>query len=98
MADKKKFVNPLLQSSEKDLHLPASTEVAKPESRQQKKQRFEETHERFSGWVDKELKGQFLDLVSKEGSTNTAMLNEAFDLLLRKYNRKPYTRKQIEAN
>src|SRR5438046_347623 len=95
---KKPFKNPLLMSSEQDLHLAPTPEVEKPtESRavepKPKKPKFEDTHERFTGWARKDLKQGFLELVEKRGTTNTALLNEALELLLHKQERKPYTKK-----
>jgi DNA relaxase NicK len=95
---KKPFVNPLTRSSEEDLHLPQleqTTEI-KPQIVEQqptKKQTFEDTHERFTGWLRKDLKKQLNDLAKKEGN-KTGLLNEAVELLLRKKDRKPYTKKQ----
>lgn len=93
---KKAFVNPLLQPSIKNLNLPEDnksktevvTEVVKP-----KKERFEDTHERFTGWARKDLKKAFEDLVTEKGTSKTALLNEALELLLHKQDRKPYTKR-----
>lgn len=101
MADKKKpFINPLTRSSEEKLHLPEldeKVELNEQESRKQKKEAFESTHQRFTGWVDKELKKKFDALVKERGVSKAALLNEAITLLLHKQERKPYTRKQSDA-
>jgi hypothetical protein len=96
MASKKPFVNPLTRSSEQELHIDTpdtstAKEVGAGEPKA-KKPTFEETHERFSTWVDKDLKKRFLTLVDKKGVTKTALLNEAIEALLHKEERKPYTR------
>lgn len=95
---KKPFVNPLTRSSEKELHLPQEQTgrgevVAAPTPVKKKAETFEETHERFTGWLRKDLKQQFNDLVKEEGINKTALLNEAIESLLHKRERKPYTRK-----
>ena len=95
MATKKLFINPLLHSSENDLHLPDAPASESPQERRTaKKQTFEETHERFSAWMNKDLKRQFLELVAKKGTSKTALLNEAIEALLHKQERKPYAYKQ----
>jgi len=107
---KKVFVNPLTRSSETELHVPLTFDkqdevpsddnaMAADGSKQAKEKGkiFEATHQRFTSWIDKELKKQFDELLAKRGVTKTAMLDEAIAGLLHKYNRKPYTRqKQIE--
>jgi hypothetical protein len=95
---RKKFVNPLLHSSESDLHLsdqatPENPIEHSPTPVKKKAESFEDRHERFTGWVDKDLKRQFNELVKAKGPNKTALLNEAITLLLHKENRKPYTRK-----
>jgi len=59
-----------------------------------KEETFEETHQRFTGWMDKKLKKQFDDLVTEKGASKTALLNEAITLLLHKQERKPYMRQK----
>lgn len=97
---KKEFVNPLLQPSIKDLHLPTETtesaEERQPVAPKPKKERFEDTHVRFAGWARKDLKKAFEDLVVERGTTKTALLNEAIELLLHKQERKPYTKRVNE--
>lgn len=108
---KKQFVNPLTRSSETELHIPLATgkqdetpydnnATAATNGSKQGKERgkiFEATHERFTSWVNKDLKKQFDELLNKRGITKTALLDEAMVALLHKYNRKPYTRqKQVE--
>lgn len=107
---KKQFINPLTRSSETELHVPLT--VAKQDEAQlddnaaaadgskqaeEKSKIFEATHQRFTSWLDRELKKQFDELLAKRGVTKTALLDEAIAGLLHKYSRKPYTRqKQIE--
>ena len=111
MASKKPFVNPLLRSSEKNLNLPEPPEQATAEPvasiplttingkhSKGKAATFEETHVRFTGWVDKKLKKRFEDLVIDKGSSKTALLNEAITLLLHKQERKPYTRNPVNTD
>lgn len=106
MPGKKQFINPLLRSSERELNVPASTlaptvasiEVIEPAGNQKRSKGrdkvFEETHQRFTGWVDKELKRKFDDLVEQKKTTKTALLDEAIAGLLHKQERKPYTRQE----
>jgi hypothetical protein len=101
MAAKKPFINPLTRSSENELHIPEAPNVVAStvqtgEEVKQKKRTFEETHERFSTWINKDLKIQFLELVEKRGTTKTALLNEAIEHLMHKEDRKPYTRHSAE--
>ncbi len=49
---------------------------------------FEKTHERFTGWMDKQLKQQFVNLAQDKGVSKTSLLNEAIADLLRKYMQK----------
>jgi len=104
MAGKKTFINPLTRSSENELnvHAPSSgSDVAAIEdmsaSGRQKRTKgrdkvFEETHQRFTAWVDRELKRQFDDLAVQKKVSKTALLDEAIAVLLHKQERKPYTR------
>lgn len=106
---KKQFINPLTRSSETELHIPLTVDkqdevqsddnaTAADSSKQAKEKGkiFEATHQRFTSWVNRELKKQFDELLAKRGVTKTALLDEAITGLLHKYNRKPYTRqKQI---
>ena len=48
-------------------------------------QAFEKTHQRFTGWIDKNLKQQFEKLAEEKGVSKTSLLNEALADLLRKY-------------
>jgi len=97
---KKPFVNPLTRSSEDNLNLPAQPEskrgepvLAPREEAKEKKKAFEDTHQRFTAWVDKDLKRQFDDLAAKKGMTKSALLDEAITALLHRQERKPYTRR-----
>jgi hypothetical protein len=95
---KKPFINPLTRSSEQELNITPTPEIDAPTvSRavepKQKKPKFEDTHERFTGWARKDLKQGFLELVEKRGTSKTAVLNEALELLLHRQDRKPYTKK-----
>ncbi len=49
---------------------------------------FEKTHERFTGWMDKQLKKQFVNLAQDKGVSKTSLLNEAIADLLRKHMQK----------
>lgn len=107
MAGKKPFVNPLTRSSDIDLnvppapHTPASaqpdtTAVATKSKRTKSREEvFEETHQRFTAWVDKKLKKQFDHLAAQKGVSKSALLDEAITVLLHKQERKPYTRQPI---
>ena len=53
---------------------------------------FEETHQRFTSWVDRKLKKQFDDLAAERKVSKSALLDEAIMALLHKQERKPYTR------
>ena len=101
MASKKSFVNPLTRSSEDELHIPKPSAETSPESphvsptlnqfqpvRKRGNQAFEKTHQRFTGWVDKNLKQQFEKLAAEKGVSKTSLLNEAVADLLRKYMQK----------
>lgn len=99
MAGKKPFINPLTQSSELDLHVDKTerrtdnhqvSEIAKPK---QKAETFEDTHQRFTGWVRRDLKKQFDELADQRRTTKSALLDEAIVALIHKQERKPYTRK-----
>lgn len=104
MAGRKPFVNPLTKSSDTDLNLPsapatpanvqADTAAAVSESTRtrSRKEVFEETHQRFTAWVDKKLKKQFDDLAAQKGVSKSALLDEAIMVLLHKQERKPYTK------
>jgi hypothetical protein len=99
MGNKKTFVNPLTRSSEEDLNippaptspvtptqtgdLPAQNEY--PSLRKRGNKAFEKTHERFTGWMDKQLKKQLVKLAQNEGVSKTSLLNEAIADLLRKH-------------
>lgn len=104
MAGKKHFVNPLTRSSESELHIPATTvgvdeatgEGTEASSRQKhtkgRDKVFEETHQRFTAWVDKGLKRKFDELAEERKVSKSALLDEAIAVLLHKQERKPYTR------
>ncbi len=101
MANKKAFINPLTRSSEESLHLPhspqdtsTSTQTLPPVSpppsafhslRKRGNNAFEKTHQRFTGWMDKQLKQQFETLAQEKSVSKTSLLNEAIADLLRKY-------------
>lgn len=107
MAGKKQFVNPLTRSSEIELHVPtqpipisqpedltANTSIpVEPKHVKEKGKTFESTHQRFTAWIDRELKKQLDELLDRKGGTKTELLNEAVTLLLHRYKRKPYTKR-----
>lgn len=109
MAAKKQFVNPLTRSSEVELHVPTqpipvsqpedptvNTDIpVEPKLVKEKGKTFEATHQRFTAWIDRELKKQLDELLDRKGGTKTELLNEAVTLLLHKHRRKPYTRRTI---
>jgi hypothetical protein len=97
MENKKKFINPLTRSSEEDLNIPQTPTPSVtpltsntpapneyPSLRKRGNKAFEKTHERFTGWMDKQLKKQFVNLAQNEGVSKTSLLNEAIADLLRK--------------
>jgi hypothetical protein len=102
MATKKTFVNPLTRSSEEELNippapapsvtpaltgdLPAQKEYVSLRNRGNKA--FEKTHERFTGWMDKQLKKQLVKLAQDEGVSKTSLFNEAIADLLKKHMQK----------
>lgn len=100
MANKKTFVNPLTRSSEEDLNIPPTPSVTRtpasnppilnefPSLRKRGYKAFEKTHERYTGWMDKQLKKQFVNLAQDKGVSKTSLLNEAIADLLRKYMQK----------
>ena len=104
MAGKKPFINPLTRSSDAELHVPivpdtqASTQpdtaaaINKSKRAKSREEVFEETHQRFTSWVDKKLKKQFDDLAAERKVSKSALLDEAIMVLLHKQERKPYTR------
>jgi hypothetical protein len=104
MAGKKPFINPLTRPSDANLHLPIGpatqaspqpdTDAATDKSKRAKSREvvFEETHQRFTSWVDKKLKKQFDDLAAQRKVSKSALLDEAIMALLHKQERKPYTR------
>mgnify|MGYP001104023332 CR=1 FL=1 len=100
MAHTKAFINPLTRSSEGELHVPKPTSETSPYPddpqrpstvnpfqpvRKRGSQAFEKTHQRFTGWIDKNLKQQFEKLADEQGVSKTSLLNEAIADLLRKY-------------
>ena len=103
MANKKTFINPLTRSSEAELNLPKPASETSPHPddphksppvrpfqpvRKRGNQAFEKTHQRFTGWIDKNLKQQFEKLADEQGVSKTSLLNEAIADLLRKYMQK----------
>jgi hypothetical protein len=100
MPNKKTFINPLTRSSEDELNIHKPAEDAAPDAenppvsptpsqfqpiRKRGNQAFEKTHQRFTGWIDKNLKQQFEKLAEEKGVSKTSLLNEAVADLLRKY-------------
>jgi hypothetical protein len=96
MGNKKTFINPLTRSSEEDLNIiPTQTHSVTPAPtnnlpapnvlRKRGNKAFEKTHERFTGWMDKQLRQQFANLAQEKGVSKTSLLNEAIADLLRKY-------------
>lgn len=97
MGNKKKFINPLTRSSEESLNIPdepISTEISPSVSpppsefqpvRNRGNKAFEKTHQRFTGWMDNNLKRQFVNLAQEKGVSKTSLLNEAIADLIRKY-------------
>ncbi len=102
MANKKTFVNPLTRSSEEDLNIPSTpapsvtpvptNDLPAPNEyvslRKRGNKAFEKTHERFTGWMDKQLKKQLVRLAQDKGVSKTSLLNEAISDLLRKHMQK----------
>jgi hypothetical protein len=102
MGNKKTFINPLTRSSEEDLNIPPTptpsvtptpTSNSPPPNeyislRKRGNNAFEKTHERFTGWMDKQLKQQFVNLAQDKGVSKTSLLNEAIADLLRKHMQK----------
>ncbi len=100
--NKKTFINPLTRSSEEDLNIspapapkimPASAgdipiQKEYPSVRKRGSKAFEKTHERFTGWMDKQLKKQLVKLANDEGVSKTSLLNEAISDLLKKHMQK----------
>jgi len=109
MAGKKPFINPLTRSSDAELHVPivpdtqASAQAdnaattSKSKRAKSREEVFEATHQRFTSWVDKKLKKQFDELAVQKGVSKSALLDEAIMALLRKQERKPYTRQSKAA-
>src|SRR5476651_2499195 len=103
MGNKKNFVNPLTRSSEEELNIaqpstntstytPTEHNDSSPSEFQSVRKRgdkaFEKTHQRFTGWMDKNLKEQFEKLAQNKGVSKTSLLNESIADLLRKYMQK----------
>jgi hypothetical protein len=103
MANKKKFINPLTRSSEEELNIPTasndiphdpdtnqvnSTARQYQPTRKRGNQAFEQTHQRFTGWIEKSLKRKFERLAEEEGVSKTSLLNEGIADLLRKHMQK----------
>ncbi len=59
-----------------------------PSLRKRGNKAFEKTHERFTGWMDKQLKKQFVKLAQDKGVSKTSLLNEAIADLLKKHMQK----------
>jgi hypothetical protein len=94
----RKFVNPLTRPSEPTTqNTPTNTETSTQpytdtstytsieQKEKKKKQRFEDTHERLTLWVDKSLKHSFEALAEDQGISKTALMNEALSNLLGQY-------------
>jgi hypothetical protein len=103
MASKKTFINPLTRSSEEQGPLqhhapdrppsPVTSPLSPPPTpfppgRKRGNQAFEKTHQRFTGWIEKNVKQQFDKLVEDQGVSKTSLFNEALADLLRKYMQK----------
>ncbi len=102
MGNRKTFINPLTRSSEEDLNItPAQASQATPAPtsdlpvqnefqplRKRGNKAFEKTHERFTGWMDKQLKKQLVRLAQDKGVSKTSLLNEAIADLLKKHTQK----------
>ena len=103
MGNKKTFINPLTRSSEEDLNVPPAPtpqvtsapptndspiQNEYPSLRKRGNKAFEKTHERFTGWMDKQLKKQLVKLAQDKGVSKTSLLNEAIADLLRKHMQK----------
>lgn len=95
MPNKKQFVNPLTRSSEEDLNLSQTTlhddDKTTEVKKEEKRKRFEATHQRVTIWIDQELKKMLDELASDKGVSKSSLIDEAIALLLNKNNRKPYT-------
>jgi hypothetical protein len=102
MGNKKTFINPLTRSSEEDLNIPPTPPPSVTPTptinspipneylslRKRGDKAFEKTHERFTGWMDKKLKKQFVNLAQNKGVSKASLLNEAIADLLRKHTQK----------
>ncbi len=108
MAGKKPFINPLTRPSDAELHVPIepatqastppdSAAAIKSKRAKSREEVFEETHQRFTSWVDKKLKKRFDDLAAQKGVSKSALLDDAIRGLLHKQERKPYTRQSKAA-
>ncbi len=98
---KRSFVNPLTQpsappspstlpstdtSTETETSTFTSTYTGDQiEHRKRGKQAFEHTHKRVTFWVNGELNTRFELLAIEQGLAKSTLLNEAIELLLRKY-------------
>jgi hypothetical protein len=95
MANKKPFINPLTRSSEEDLHVTspqkdanvdtAPPDKSSPSPRKHGNKAFEQRHERFTAWIDKQLKRQLDHLARTKEVSKTSLFNEAIADLIRKY-------------
>ncbi len=100
MGSKKPFINPLTRSSEEDLDISPTSPITPSSTsdlhiqkeyqslRNRGNKAFEKTHERYTGWMDKQLKKQLVRLAQDEGVSKTSLLNEAIADLLRKHTQK----------
>jgi hypothetical protein len=96
MVNKKKFINPLTRPSDEELNIPIAPNDTPhdPDTRQYQpirkrgNQAFEQTHQRFTGWIEKSLKRKFERLAEEEGVSKTSLLNEGIADLLRKHMQK----------
>jgi hypothetical protein len=79
----------LSTSTDTDTYISTPTQTYTQSPNKRKKQRFEDTHERLTLWVDKNLKQGFETLfealIEEQDISKTALLNEALSDLLKKY-------------
>ena len=85
----RKFVNPLTQRSSApetftDTSTAPETFPALPRIRKRKR-RFEDTHDRVTLWLDRDLKTRFEALAAASEQSKAALLDEAITDLLNKY-------------
>lgn len=96
---KREFKNPLTlastETSPQSSTLPSTFTSTSPSTftststsaprRKRGAQAFEKTHERFTCWMDKNLKAQFEALADSEGAAKSTLLDEAITDLLKKH-------------